>query len=85
MKHGAIRARITVDPRVMGGRPCIRGLRVTVATIAGLLASGHSEAEVLELYPYLVGEDLRAVVLWEARGKGRKGRKTAVRRGRGRG
>lgn len=85
MKHGAIRARITVDPRVMGGRPCIRGLRVTVATIAGLLASGHSEAEVLELYPYLVGEDLRAVVQWEGRRKGGEGRNAAGHRSRGRG
>lgn len=84
MRPGAIRARITVDPRVMGGKPCIRGLRVTVATIAGLLASGHSEAEVLDLYPYLVGEDLRAVVQWEGRGKGGLGRKTAARRRRGR-
>ena len=85
MRREAIGTRITVDPRVMGGRPCIRGLRVTVATIAGLLASGHSEAEVLELYPYLVGEDLRAVVQWEGRRKGGKGRKAVVPRGRGRG
>lgn len=85
MRREAIGTRVTVDPRVMGGRPCIRGLRVTVATIAGLLASGHSEAEVLKLYPYLVGEDLRAVVQWEGRGKGEKGLKTAARRRRGRG
>lgn len=85
MRREAIGARITVDPRVMGGRPCIRGLRVTVATIAKLLASGHSEAEVLELYPYLSCEDLRAVVRWEGRGKGGKGRKAAVRGSRGRG
>ena len=56
--------RITVDPRVMGGKPCIRGMRVTVATIAGLLAGGHSEAEVAELYPYLDAEDLRAAEQW---------------------
>lgn len=85
MNREAIGTRITVDPRVMGGRPCIRGFRVTVATIAGLLASGHSEAEVLELYPYLVGEDLRAAVRWEGRGRGEKGRKAADWRGRGRG
>ena len=79
-----IGTRITVDPRVMGGRPCIRGLRVTVATIAGLLASGHSEAEVLDLYPYLDAEDIRAVEEWTA-GHRAKGRKAAVRRSRGRG
>ena len=45
--------RITLDPEVMGGKPCIRGLRVTVGTVLGLLASGHSEAEILEAYPYL--------------------------------
>jgi uncharacterized protein (DUF433 family) len=57
----------------MGGRPCIRGLRVTVVTIAGLLASGHSRAEILELYPYLDAEDIRAVVRWVERNRG-KGR-----------
>ncbi|MBN1317197.1 MAG: DUF433 domain-containing protein [Anaerolineales bacterium] len=45
--------RITFDPNVMGGRPCIRGLRVTVGTIIGLIASGHSTNEILEAYPYL--------------------------------
>jgi uncharacterized protein (DUF433 family) len=50
--------RITLDPAVMGGRPCIRGLRVTVGTIVGLLASGHSREEILKLYPYLEPEDI---------------------------
>lgn len=63
--------RITVDPRVMGGKPCIRGMRVTVATIAGLLASGNSGTEVLDLYPYLDAEDIRAVEQWAAAHKGR--------------
>jgi uncharacterized protein (DUF433 family) len=52
--------RITFDPEVMGGKPCIRGMRVTVGTILGLLASGHSEDEILKAYPYLEGEDIRA-------------------------
>jgi uncharacterized protein (DUF433 family) len=65
--------------------PCIRGLGVTVGTIAGLFARGHSEAEVLDLYPYLVGENLPAVVQWEGRGEGEMGRNTAVPRRRGRG
>ncbi len=51
--------RITRDPEVMGGNPCIRGMRVTVGTILGLLASGHSEREILEAYPYLELNDIR--------------------------
>lgn len=44
-------SRITTDPAVMGGKPCIRGLRVTVGTIVGLVATGHPEAEILRLHP----------------------------------
>jgi uncharacterized protein (DUF433 family) len=50
--------RITVDPQVMGGKPCIRGMRVTVSMILGLLASGHSVERILEAYPYLEREDI---------------------------
>jgi uncharacterized protein (DUF433 family) len=50
--------RITFNPKVMGGKPCIRGLRVTVGTIVGLMASGHSHEEILKAYPYLEKEDL---------------------------
>ena len=50
--------RITFDPAVMGGKPCIRGLRVTVGAIVGLLASGRSVEEILEAYPYLQREDI---------------------------
>lgn len=56
--------RITIDPKVMGGRPCIRGMRVTVGTITGLLASGSSFGEILELYPYLDEEDIRAALAY---------------------
>jgi uncharacterized protein (DUF433 family) len=59
--------RITLDPGVMGGKPCIRGLRVTVGTILGLLASGHSEERILEAYPYLEPGDIRealAYAMW---------------------
>ena len=49
---------ITHDPKVMGGKPCIRGMRVTVGTIVGLLGAGRSEAEVLEAYPYLLPSDI---------------------------
>ncbi|HUQ94355.1 MAG TPA: DUF433 domain-containing protein [Bryobacteraceae bacterium] len=50
--------RITIDPQVMGGKPCVRGLRVTVGTIVGLLAQGHSAEEILRLYPYLEAADI---------------------------
>jgi uncharacterized protein (DUF433 family) len=56
--------RITLDPEVMGGKPCIRGIRLTVGTILGLLAAGHTEGEVLEAYPYLEKEDIRAALAY---------------------
>ncbi len=51
-------ARITHNPAVMGGKPCIRGLRVTVGTVVGLIASGESRERILTAYPYLEPEDL---------------------------
>jgi uncharacterized protein (DUF433 family) len=59
-------ARITQDPSVMGGRPCIRGLRVTVGTVLGLLAAGHSEDQILETYPCLERDDIRAALAYAA-------------------
>ena len=50
--------RITCDPQVMGGKPCIRRMRVTVGTIVGLIASGQTIEDVLEAYPYLEREDI---------------------------
>ncbi len=50
----------------MGGKPCIRGMRVTVGTILGLLASGHSEKEILDAYPYLELEDIHAALGYAA-------------------
>jgi uncharacterized protein (DUF433 family) len=58
--------RITFDPNVMGGRPCIRGMRVTVGTLVGLLASGHSVDDILKLYPYLEADDLRQALGYAA-------------------
>jgi uncharacterized protein (DUF433 family) len=58
--------RITLDPQVMGGKPCIRGMRVTVGTITGLVASGASFDEILKLYPYLEGEDIKAALSYAA-------------------
>ncbi|MCE9591861.1 MAG: DUF433 domain-containing protein [Planctomycetes bacterium] len=51
--------RVTFDPQVMGGKPCIRGMRVTVGMIVGLVASGRSWAEILAAYPYLEEDDIR--------------------------
>ena len=59
-------ARITHDPAIMGGRPCIRGMRVTVGTIVGLLASRRSEAEILGAYPYLEAQDIQAALAYAA-------------------
>jgi len=50
--------RITLSPTAMGGKPCIRDLRVTVGTIVGLMAAGHSHDRILKAYPYLEPEDL---------------------------
>ena len=58
--------RITFDPTIMGGKPCIRGMRVTVGTLVGLLAAGHSNADVLKAYPYLEEEDLREALAYAA-------------------
>ncbi|NPA48496.1 MAG: DUF433 domain-containing protein [Thermodesulfobacteria bacterium] len=58
--------RITFDPRVMGGKPCIRGLRVTVGTIVGLVAAGLSKEEILALYPYLEPEDIDQALAYAA-------------------
>ncbi len=58
--------RITVDAEVMGGKPCIRGMRVTVGTVLGLMAAGRSEAEILKAYPYLEQEDLRESLAYAA-------------------
>ena len=50
--------RITLDPNVMGGKACIRGMRVTVGMVLGLLAAGRSRPEILAAYPYLEPEDI---------------------------
>ena len=58
--------RITLDPAVMGGRACIRGMRVTVGTLVGLMAAGRTTAEILEAYPYLEEADLREALAYAA-------------------
>ncbi len=58
--------RITIDPDVMGGKACIRGLRVTVGTVVGLLAVGRSHAEILDAYPFLEPEDIDQALAYAA-------------------
>jgi uncharacterized protein (DUF433 family) len=59
-------SRITFDPNVMGGKPCIRGLRVTVGTIVGLVAAHYSTADILKSYPYLEEEDIPEALTYAA-------------------
>lgn len=58
--------RITLNPEVMGGKPCIRGLRVTVGTVVGLMASGHSPEGILKAYPYLELADIYEALAYAA-------------------
>lgn len=58
--------RITTSPEVMGGKPCLRGLRVTVGTIVGLVAGGKTVPEILALYPYLEQEDIQQALAYAA-------------------
>jgi uncharacterized protein (DUF433 family) len=58
--------RITIDPEVMGGKPCIRGMRVTVGTIVGLIATGKTVEDVLAEYPYMEREDVLEALSYAA-------------------
>ena len=58
--------RITFDPDIMGGKPCIRGMRVTVGMIVGLVASGQTKKEILKLYPYLEAGDINEALAYAA-------------------
>ena len=58
--------RITMEPGKRGGKPCIRGMRITVGDVLEYLASGMSEDEILDAFPYLEREDIRAVLAFAA-------------------
>ncbi|MCL1463742.1 DUF433 domain-containing protein [Argonema galeatum] len=58
--------RITISSEVMGGKPCIRGMRVTVGMILGLMATGRTQEEILRAYPYLESEDLKECLAYAA-------------------
>ena len=56
--------RITLNPAVMGGKPCIRGMRITAGMVLGLLANGTSRERILQAYPHLEPEDFDAVLVY---------------------
>ncbi len=58
--------RITFDPEVLGGKPCIRGMRVTVGMLVGLVAAGHTREDILRLYPYLEDQDIAQALAYAA-------------------
>jgi uncharacterized protein (DUF433 family) len=58
--------RITIDPAKMGGVPCIRGLRIPVATVVGMVADGMTQAEILEAYPDLEAADIQEALRYAA-------------------
>ncbi len=58
--------RVTFDPNMMGGKACIRGMRVTVSLILNLVANGMSTEEIIETYPYLEQEDIRQALQYAA-------------------
>jgi len=60
-------ARITVNPKQMGGVPCIRGLRIPVATVVGMVADGMADKEILEAYPDLEAADIRDALRTESK------------------
>jgi uncharacterized protein (DUF433 family) len=62
----ALLERITIDPEVCGGRPCIKGTRIWVSLILDFLAGGMTEAELLKEYPQLVHDDVLAAIAYGA-------------------
>jgi uncharacterized protein (DUF433 family) len=58
--------RVTRDPEVMSGKPCLRGMRVTVGAIVSLVASGHSNPDIVAAHPYLEEEDIRQALAYSA-------------------
>lgn len=58
--------RITFDPNIMGGRACIRGMRITVSQIVNLIANGMTTSEIIRDYPYLEEEDVRQALRYAA-------------------
>lgn len=68
MRHEELLDRISIDPEVCGGKPCIRGHRIWVSLILDFMASGMTQEAVLEEYPQLTADDIRACVAYKGRG-----------------
>lgn len=58
--------RITLDPEIMGGKPCIRGMRVTVGMVVGLVSAGYTTDRIIEAYPYMETEDVTEALAFAA-------------------
>ncbi len=58
--------RIQYDSKIMGGKPTIRGMRITVGLVVGLVASGYSNSEIIRMYPYLQEEDISQALKYAA-------------------
>ncbi len=58
--------RITMNPEVMGGKPCIRGMRITAGMVVGLVSAGYSTEKILETYPYLEADDIKEALAFAA-------------------
>ena len=66
MKTEDLIERVTFDPAVMGGKPCLRGMRITVGNIVGMMARGHGNAAILAAYPDLENDDISAALSYAA-------------------
>jgi uncharacterized protein (DUF433 family) len=64
MEENKLLERITINPSIFGGKPIIRGLRIKVETVLALLEQGVAEAEILDDYPDLISEDIRACLAY---------------------
>ena len=72
MNEDYLLARITIDPKIFGGKPIIRGRRIAVEHVLGMLAAGATAESILEHYPYLEGDDIRACLVYARRVVGRE-------------
>lgn len=78
MTEADLLARITVNPEIYGGKPIIRGMRLAVEHVLGMLAAGDTAQAILEAYPYLEPEDIRACLVFARRLVGRERIEPAV-------
>jgi len=67
MNENDLIARITVNPNIFGGKPIVRGRRIAVEHILGMLAAGDTEQSILDAYPYLERDDIRACLVYARR------------------